>query len=670
MNRFFRRLPLLAKLLLIGFIPLCFLVYLALQVHYEKTAKLRLFEQYKGYIDESADINALIDALQEERKYSFDYAITHGMRPELELQRPHTDSLIRKLLRSGNPALVGFTGYTKLGELAAIRNGIDSFSTAPNGVMHFYSNTVFRLNTLNTLPPANTAFLHPIYKDLMAQKILSEMITYLGIIRSNIYNVLHTRKYMVETLVGTVGTHDVYQSYEAELLAKATPDLLGQYRELRSGTALKPTISYIDTLFKRFSFDSTYTAAAWWKVSDEGSAALRRFQQNIWNHINSKVDELYERERAARNRTLVLLLFSLFSVLAAVSYIVYLITQSLLRLRHAAERIAAGETGVPLQPESKDALGSLAASISTIDHNNQALAEAAAAIGKGIFDVPIRPRSDKDLLAHALIQMKEALRHYTEKMEQLVASRTEELARSNEDLQRFAHVASHDLKEPLRKISTYSGILVDQQKEALSEKGKLYLEKINEASRRMAVMIEGVLTYSTVSAGGQPMEMVDLNAILEDVKSDLELAIIQKDAKIEHHRLPQVPGIPMLLQQLFYNLINNALKFTAPGKPPYIRISVRPADPKAVGKSGDQEPMLHFEVSDNGIGFDPESADRMFAVFSRLNPRDEYEGTGLGLALCKRIVQRHGGDLYATGAVGKGATFHILLPAQGSVREI
>ncbi|GAA4323574.1 sensor histidine kinase [Flaviaesturariibacter amylovorans] len=661
MNAFFRRLPLLAKLMLIGFIPLCFLIFLTIEVYQEKTEKLRLFRQYHSFIDESADINALIDALQEERKYSFDYAMTRSMRPELERQRPRTDSLIRRLLRCGDPALEGFTGYTRLGQLDSIRNGIDSFSTAPNGVMHFYSNTVFRLNTLNTLPPANTAFLHPVYKDLVAQKILSEMMTYLGIIRSNIYNVLHTGRYATETLAGSAGAYDVYRSYEAEFRAKATPDMLAQYDGLRRSTPFGHTTAYIDSLFKRFAFDSTYTAVAWWKVSDEGVGALRNFQHRIWDRLNTTVNTLHQEEEAARRRTLVLMVLSLLSVITAVTYIVYLITQSLLRLRRAAERIAKGEAGESLQPESKDALGSLAVSISTIDQSNRALANAATAIGRGDFDAVITPRSEHDLLAQALIRMREALRQYRERMEHLVAVRTEELARSNEDLQRFAHVASHDLKEPLRKISTFSGILSENEKETLTEKGRIYLEKISDASRRMAGMIEGVLTYSTLSAAQHPNEPVDLNRVLSDVQSDLELAILQKGARIEFGTLPVVPGIALLLHQLFANLLNNALKFTKPGTAPHIHISARQEER---GTDGQRKAFWHFEVRDNGIGFDQDQADRMFAVFTRLPTRDSYEGTGLGLALCKRIVQRHGGDIYARSRQGEGATFHVLLPAR------
>jgi len=667
MITFFRKLPLPAKLMLIGLIPFCFLVFLTVQVYNEKTEKLKLFDNYKAYLEESANINGLIDALQEERKFSFDYAITKRMWRELVLQRPRTDALIQKLVQSNDPALAGFTGYTRLGQLSEIRMKVDSFKMGPNDVMHFYSNAVFRLNTLNTIPPANTAYLQPVYKDLMVQKILSEMITYLGIIRSNIYNVLHTRQYMVETLIGTVGTHDVYNSYQAELLAKATPEILQQYKTVSNTTALKPTGDYINTLFKRFSFDSSYTAADWWKVSDEGVNSLRRFQNTIWSGLHKKINRLYQQEQRARSRTLGLLILALVSVIAIVTLIVVTISRTLRHLQRAAERISNGETGVPVKAESADAIGSLARSISRIDKANQALADAAVAIGQGNFSIEVQPRSPADVLGNAVGQMKQDLEQYSQKMEQLVAQRTAELARSNEDLQQFAHVASHDLKEPLRKITTFSNILSHEQKDVLSERGKLYLQKIEHASQRMSQMIEGVLAYSTLAASEQAPEWIDLSAIMQEVENDLELVIIQKEAQLQYGRLPQFRGMRLLLYQLFYNLINNALKFSKEGVPPVITISakhVQNEEAKSGGVMGSRSGAVQIDVQDNGIGFNPAYAEKMFGVFSRLNAKEKYEGTGLGLALCKKIVHRHGGEIWAEGEEGKGACFHILLPAR------
>lgn len=662
MNRFFRKLPLLAKLMLIALIPFGFLLYLTEQVYDDQTEKLKLLDNYKNYIEESANINSLIDALQEERKFSFDYAITRSNRKELVLQRPKTDALLQKIIKSGDVSIEGLTSFTKLGELNSIRNKIDSFTIKADGIMHFYSNTVFRLNTLNTIPPANTAYLDAVYNDLVVQKILSEMITYLGIIRSNIYNVLHTRQYMIETLIGTIGTHDVFQSYEAELRAKGAEATIEQYENLRNTTALKPTMAYVDSLFKRFAFDSSYTAADWWKISDEGVNALRTFQADIWSSLHYKLNGIYQEEKNSRSQTLLFLIAALVSIIAVVAYIVFIISRSLRKLKYAAEKISNGETSIDIRPESNDVIGSLAKSISKIDRNNQLLANAAVSIGQGDFSVKVEPRSAGDILGNAIAEMKKELEEYSLRMEELVVQRTKELARSNEDLQQFAHVASHDLKEPLRKISTFSSILSSEQKDSLSEKGKLYLQKIEHSSQRMSNMIEGVLAYSTVSANEQSFEIVDLNKLMEEVENDLELAIIQKEAKIEYGQLPKVKGIRILLHQLFYNLINNALKFSKDGVPPSITIKSS-FTKRSFSGNGTSSDYVQIIVSDNGIGFNPVFEGRIFGVFSRLNARDKYEGTGLGLALCKKIVQRHGGEISAEGKEGIGASFRILLPA-------
>jgi len=169
----------------------------------------------------------------------------------------------------------------------------------------------------------------------------------------------------------------------------------------------------------------------------------------------------------------------------------------------------------------------------------------------------------------------------------------------------------------------------------------------------MLVMIEGVLHYSTINSTEQKTELVDLNKVLKNIESDLELPVIQKKATISYSRLPVIEGAPVLLYQLFYNLINNSLKFSQKDIP--CRISI-------IADKDDDNVAL--TLTDNGIGFDQEHAERIFETFSRLNAKDKYEGTGLGLSLCKKIVQRHGGHIEASGKKGEGAVFRIWLPLQ------
>ncbi len=245
----------------------------------------------------------------------------------------------------------------------------------------------------------------------------------------------------------------------------------------------------------------------------------------------------------------------------------------------------------------------------------------------------------------------------TAELESLVAERTKELQRSNEDLQQFAHVASHDLKEPVRKIKTFTGRLEDQLKDKLDASAIRFIEKINVATERMSNMIDGVLAYSTINAGKQKSEPVDLNSVLQHIETDLEIPLQHTGCIIQYKNLPVLEGAPVLLYQLFYNLINNSIKFAQAGVPPQIQI-------ESENSIENNIPLARILVQDNGIGFDAEQASQIFETFTRLNSKDKYEGTGLGLSLCKKIVERHGGNIVAKSSKGNGATFIITFPLQ------
>lgn len=240
-------------------------------------------------------------------------------------------------------------------------------------------------------------------------------------------------------------------------------------------------------------------------------------------------------------------------------------------------------------------------------------------------------------------------------LERLVAERTKELKRSNEDLLQFAHVASHDLKEPVRKIKTFVNRLMHDGATNLSGEGKVFIDKIESAADRMYQMIEGVLRYSTMTNLQEDIVKVDLNQVLRQIETDLEVVVQERKAGIRYTGLPVIEGAPVLIYQLFYNLVNNSLKFAKKDVPTRLTITAR-----AVTRA--DTPFAVIEVADNGIGFPQDYAESIFNTFTRLNTKDRYEGTGLGLALCKKIVERHGGSIAATGAVNEGAVFSICLP--------
>ncbi len=240
---------------------------------------------------------------------------------------------------------------------------------------------------------------------------------------------------------------------------------------------------------------------------------------------------------------------------------------------------------------------------------------------------------------------------FAQELSKQVKDRTQELYRSNEDLMRFAHVASHDLKEPVRKIKVFSNMIEEQFGEHIPQKAHVYLEKVQNATDRMYAMIEGVLAYSALSASDQSIEKIDLNEVFGSIEVDFEILIQQKNAEISIDDLPSIEGAQVLIYQLFYNLVNNALKFSKENVPPEVTITAE-----------DEGEFSKISITDNGIGLDPAYADKIFDAFARLNAKDKYEGTGLGLALCKKIVERHHGRINATGKVGVGSTFTVRLP--------
>jgi two-component system CheB/CheR fusion protein len=235
-----------------------------------------------------------------------------------------------------------------------------------------------------------------------------------------------------------------------------------------------------------------------------------------------------------------------------------------------------------------------------------------------------------------------------------------ELARTNKELEQFAYVASHDLQEPLRKIHTFTGRLKEKASPMLDETSRLWIEKIMHSTDRMSNLIKDILDYSRVNVSHADFLTVDLNKTLSSVLEDFDLRIAEKHAHIDSERLPEIEGIPLYLYQLFHNIIGNALKFSRDGMPPVIRISAAPY----LSEIGTPDDLLYWEIiiRDNGIGFSHEFSDRIFTIFQRLNERSKFEGTGVGLALCRKIVEMHNGKIFAESVEGEGSAFHIIVP--------
>ncbi|HUR11205.1 MAG TPA: ATP-binding protein [Flavitalea sp.] len=665
MKRFFRRIPFSVKLLLIGLIPLAFTIYLTIQLFEEKQVKVAILEGYIERIHQIRNISSLIDEMQHESKLSFDVVLRSASKENLFQQRKKTDEALKKFSLSSDELSEGSQGYSNVHKLPDIRSRLDNGKAGSNDIIRYYSNTIFWLNTLTSISISKNNPLQPALNDLRAQKLLAEIITYLSIIRTNIYNVLYTQKFMTEILRGTEDAYNICKSYENEFLAKASPTVITDYKKILLTTEYKPTAEYLDRVFSTMKFDSTYNADEWWNISDKGIARLSGLQHTIWNNAIGIANSIYDKEVKNKNRTLILLSLIIILVCFIISYAIYSITRMLRELKYAAEKISRGMTGTVFNDFANDAIGSLADSISRIDHNYQQLAIAADAIGRKNFDVPVHSRSDQDVLGNAILQMKKELQKFTNDMESLVAERTEELRKSNESLQEFAHVASHDLKEPLRKIRTFSSRIEEENFNELSDSSKGYLKKVQDASQRMFNMVEGILEYSGLNGEQDEVEMVDLNLIIKAIVSDLEIVIREKKVTINTNQLPVVPGIPVLLHQLFFNLISNAIKFSTPDSFPLIEIKSKFVhEEEKIPPLEAKKKYSCIEIKDNGIGFNAAQTHKIFELFTRLNNRSLYEGTGLGLSLCKKITERHQGIIYATGEKGKGASFFVVLPVR------
>ncbi len=243
-------------------------------------------------------------------------------------------------------------------------------------------------------------------------------------------------------------------------------------------------------------------------------------------------------------------------------------------------------------------------------------------------------------------------------------SYAEQLTASNKELRHFLHIASHDLQEPFRKVSVFGDRLKEKYSEALDEKGRDYIERMQRATDRMQTLINDLLAFSRLTTKAQPFAAVSLSEIARDVVDDLKENIEQAEGRIEITELPVLDADATQMHQLFQNIIENALKFKKDDTHPKIRISGNLIDNSddSNGKNGSGNKLCQMMFEDNGIGFDPKYSDRIFGVFQRLHGKNAYTGTGMGLSICHKIVERHGGKIEATGALGEGAKIIVTLP--------
>ena len=243
--------------------------------------------------------------------------------------------------------------------------------------------------------------------------------------------------------------------------------------------------------------------------------------------------------------------------------------------------------------------------------------------------------------------------------------KNDDLEKMNRELESFAYISSHDLQEPLRKIQTFASRIMDREYDSLSETGRSYFKRMQDAALRMQTLIEDLLAYSRTTNEERKIERADLNLVLDEIREEFAEEIASRGASIEAGELGSAMIIPFQFRQLLHNLFVNSLKFARAGVPAKITVTSETiwGDPTIHPKLLATHRYTHLRVSDNGIGFEPEYGEKIFEVFQRLHGRDKYSGTGIGLAIVKKIIDNHGGYISASGQPGKGAAFDIYLPA-------
>ncbi len=270
-------------------------------------------------------------------------------------------------------------------------------------------------------------------------------------------------------------------------------------------------------------------------------------------------------------------------------------------------------------------------------------------------------KAEKIRLEKAVEERTRELKEANEALE----DKNKELLNMNHELEAFTYISSHDMQEPLRKIQTFAGIVLERENQNLSDNGKNYFRLMQQSAQRMQQLIKDLLAFSRLSAAERKFENVNLAIIVDEVKADLKEVILEKEARVDATKLCDVRIIPFQFRQLMLNLIGNSLKFSDPQRPPRIKISTRNIkyEKLNINTLSPEKEYCHIQIDDNGIGFEEEFNTKIFEVFQKLHGKDEYSGTGIGLAIVKKVVDNHNGIITATSKLGEGTTFHIYIPA-------
>lgn len=368
-------------------------------------------------------------------------------------------------------------------------------------------------------------------------------------------------------------------------------------------------------------------------------------------HLGLSLQNLYKRIKQFQISTLAFTFLFIFIGVILTLFLTKRITAPIKRLSLVTKKVSDGVFEHSVHVHTNDEISDLAATFNHMIDRLRAYREMVESHNKELLN------ANEHLLQEITIR---------KQMEKVLEEKTREIIRSNKDLEQFAYIVSHDLQEPLRKVMVFGDRLIMKQGKALSPEGLDYIVRMKNASRRMQTLITDLLAYSRVTTHTRPFIRVDLTKLIQEVISDLEIQLERSGGRVILGNLPVIYADSVQMRQLFQNLIGNALKYHRHEVPPLIEIQANCIEctDEDHAQASRCNGSCEITVTDNGIGFDEKYAEYIFGIFQRLHRRDEYEGTGVGLSICRKIVERHGGSITATGTPGKGAKFTIILPPE------
>jgi signal transduction histidine kinase len=601
----FRMLPLPGKLLLITLLPLIFIVVLAVQLFFEKKQKISLIDDFRSQVNSSQLVMDLSQSLQAELRASFVELLKGRNDHALSVERDRTDSLRQLLRQNWRHRPEAFPTYTFLDQLSHTRSMVDRKVIQPDALTSYYINVVYRLQTMSMTGGNNELFFQNINNHLASEKSLSQLITFYGIIRLNIYNVLYEEAHGEGTLYGLRGVYDIYKSFERELVATAAPGVRERFKTLQNDSLAFLNRSYIDNLFARNSFDNTHSAETWWQESTIYLDSLEAMRTTIKQKIDEGIQLIYDREKRQQRRTVIYVLILLAVTAAIIMYAIHTINQMLHEIRKAAKKIATGGIGVSLGQYPHDVTGSLAYSISRLDESHTALAVAANEIGKGNFHIPIQPRSKKDVLGAALRKMKGDLQKLTEEVKQRQREITQGVFTGQEKERTRIGAELHDnINQLLTSAKLYLSVVKrnPQNAEELVKKADEILAMSIEEIRKLSKDLVSPSLRTSLKRSLQ--DLVADMLIASDITFTVEVNNVDEDALSEQMKVT--------IYRIVQEQMKNVLKYSEAQS--------------VIIKLDSKMNFIDLLIEDDGKGFDPDASRRGIGINNIINRVQAFDG--------------------------------------------